>query len=93
MTCKSDTGRIDEDVLWCPQEGPAGPEFWYKLRHNVGFGLVEMVISTNPKPTSYRNFYKDTDRDPSVSVSLVLLKEHHNSRRRSPIYQDFDVSP
>ena len=28
-----------------------GPLFWYKLRYNVGFGLVEMVISTNPKPT------------------------------------------
>ena len=26
----------------------------YKLRHIVGFGLVEMAISTNPKPTIYR---------------------------------------
>ena len=27
--------------------------FPYKLRYSVGFGLVEMVISTNPKPTIY----------------------------------------
>ena len=27
------------------------PVFSYKLRYIVGFGLVEMVISTNPKPT------------------------------------------
>ena len=25
----------------------------YKLRYIVGFGLVEMAISTNPKPTIY----------------------------------------
>ena len=28
--------------------------------HIVGFGLVEMAISTNPKPTIYRNLYKNT---------------------------------
>ena len=26
----------------------------------VGFGLVEMAISSNPKPTIYRNLYKNT---------------------------------
>ena len=31
-----------------------GPVFSYKLRYIVGFGLVEMAISTNPKPTIYR---------------------------------------
>ena len=30
-----------------------GPVFSYKLRYIVGFGLVEMAISTNPKPTIY----------------------------------------
>ena len=25
----------------------------------VGFGLVEMAISINPKPTIYRNLYKN----------------------------------
>ena len=33
--------------------------FSYKLRYIVGFGLVEMAISTNP-PTIYRNLYKNT---------------------------------
>ena len=28
-----------------------GPEFSYKSQYIVGFGLVEMAISTNPKPT------------------------------------------
>ena len=38
-----------------------GPVFSYKLRYIVGFGLVEMAISTNPKPTIYRNLYENTD--------------------------------
>ena len=29
-----------------------GPAFSYNLRYIVGFGLVEMTKSTNPKPTS-----------------------------------------
>ena len=37
-----------------------GPVFSYKLRYIVGFGLVEMAISTNPKPTIYRNLYENT---------------------------------
>ena len=40
-----------------------GPVFSYKLRYIVGFGLVEMAISTNPKPTIYRNLYENTDPD------------------------------
>ena len=31
------------------------PVFSYKLRYIVGFGLVEMAISTSPKPMIYRN--------------------------------------
>ena len=31
------------------------PVFSYKLRYIVGFWLVEMAISTNQKPTIYRN--------------------------------------
>ena len=38
----------------------SGPVFSYKLRYIVGFGLVEMAISTNPKPTIYRNLYDNT---------------------------------
>ena len=29
----------------------SGPVFLYKSRYILGFGLVEMAISTNPKPT------------------------------------------
>ena len=32
----------------------------HKLRYIVGFGLVEMAISTNPKPTIYCNLYENT---------------------------------
>ena len=35
----------------------------YKLRYIVGLGLVEMVISTNPKPTIYGNLYENTGPD------------------------------
>ena len=38
----------------------SGSVFSYKLRYIVGFGLVEMAISTNPKPTIYRNLYENT---------------------------------
>ena len=36
------------------------PAFSYKLRYIVGFWLVEMAISTNQKPTIYRNLYENT---------------------------------
>ena len=39
----------------------AGLVFSYKLQYIVGFGLVEMAISANPKPTIYRNLYDNTD--------------------------------
>ena len=41
----------------------AGPVFSYKLRYIVGFWLVEMAISTNQKPTIYRNLYENTGLD------------------------------
>ena len=34
--------------------------FSYKLRYIVGFWLGEIAISTNPKPTIYRNLYENT---------------------------------
>ena len=34
----------------------------YELLYIVGFGLVEMAISTNQKPTIYRNLYGNTDK-------------------------------
>ena len=38
----------------------SGAVFSYKLRYIVGFWLVEMTISTNQKPTIYRNLYENT---------------------------------
>ena len=38
----------------------SGPVFSYKLRHIVGFWLVETALSTNQKPTIYRNLYENT---------------------------------
>ena len=32
----------------------------YYIRYIVGFWLVEMAISTNQKPTIYRNLYENT---------------------------------
>ena len=48
-----------------PVNGRSGPGsvYSYKLQHIVGFGLVEMAISTNPKPTICRNLYENTDSD------------------------------
>ena len=36
----------------------------YKLRYIIGFGLVEMAISTYPKPTIYRCLYEDKGPGP-----------------------------
>ena len=55
-------------VYWVP-----GTVFSYKLRCIVGFGLVEMAISTNPKPTIYRNLYENTSPAPWAASPLVLL--------------------
>ena len=43
-----------------PCSGRPGPVFSYKLRYIVGFWLVGMAISTNQKPTIYRNLYENT---------------------------------
>ena len=55
----------------------AWPVFSYKLRYIVGFGLVEMAISTNPKPTIYRNLYENTD-----SECHVIWENSSISRQR-----------
>ena len=31
----------------------------YRRAYDVGVGLVEMAVSTNPKPTIYRNLYEN----------------------------------
>ena len=46
----------------------AGSIFSYKLRYIVGFWLVEMAISTNQKPTIYRNLYENTGPKRILSV-------------------------
>ena len=48
-----------------------GPVFSYKLRYIVGFELVEMVISTNSKPTIYRHFYENTGQNSVIPLVIV----------------------
>ena len=47
------------------------PVFSYKLRYIVGFWLVEMAISTNQKPTIYRNLYENTGAVESQIIHVV----------------------
>ena len=49
----------------------SGPILSYNIRYIVGFGLVEMAISTNPNPVIhvYRNLYENTGPD-KVKLSL-----------------------
>ena len=63
--------------------GP-GRVFAYKLRYIVGFRLVKMAISTNPKPTIYRNLNENTRRGPWEELTcsysqwcLNLPRKHH----------------
>ena len=48
--------------------------FSYKLRYIVGFGLVEMAISTSPKPMIYRNLYENTGHDMGPTFSFKTCK-------------------
>ena len=52
-------------------QGPPGPVFSYRLRYIAGFGLVEMAISTNPKPAIYRNLNENTG--PGVSSASRVM--------------------
>ena len=54
----------------------SGSLFSYKLRYIVGFGLVEMAISTNPKPTIYRNLY-DTPLIQQVVTQFQSAQRWH----------------
>ena len=56
--CKSHAGAQNINI-WV-QWGISGLVFLYKLQYIVGFRLVEMAISTNPKPRKYRNLYENT---------------------------------
>ena len=46
--------------------------FLYKLRHIVGFGLIEMAISTNPKPTMCRSLYENTGPVPAAAAGIQI---------------------
>ena len=59
---------IHSDMKHWPNVGQ-GP-YLYKLRYTVGFGLVEMTISTNPKSTVY-NLYENTD--PALCQWIMLV--------------------
>ena len=59
----------------------SGCVFSFKLQYIGGFGLVEMAISTNPKPTIYRNLYENGDwhinsKTWSVSAHWSLILSH-----------------
>ena len=68
-------------------------QFWavfsYKLRYIVGFWLVEMAISTNQKPTIYRNLYENTA--PALTVIYqkpngIVLSEIPVIFRKSTVF-------
>ena len=58
-----------------------GPIFSYKLRYIVIFWLVEIAISTNPKPTIYRNLYENTDPDKNTQGSTKPVRQSSTLRR------------
>ena len=61
-----------------PQKRP-GAVFSYKLRYIVGFWLVEMSISTNQKPTIYRNLYENTDPAAYIFTSIWIPDNKHSN--------------
>ena len=61
---------------------PYRPVFLYKLRYIAGFGLVEMAISTNPKPAIYRNLHENTDPGNDRSWPIVIRRGIASGRTR-----------
>ena len=68
-----------------------GPVFSYKLRYIVGFWLVEMAISTNQKPTIYRNLYENTG--PVPILTLFVCWESRISRTLHMTYEASHTIP
>ena len=71
----------------------SGAVFSYKLRYIVGFWLVEMAISTNQKPTIYRNLYENTGPEhafDSICKSNILPQI---SSDHSPVLWSYISSP
>ena len=73
------------------------PVFSYKLRYIVGFGLVEMAISTNPKPTIYEA-YDISKLEPVCSyklryiVDFGLVEMAISTNPKPTIYEAYDIS-
>ena len=57
-------------IVFCLNQ--PGSVFSYKLRYIVGFWLAEMAISTNQKPTIYRNLYENTGPDKLETLIFIL---------------------
>ena len=79
------TKYIIDHLDWgsCSRRQHLYPVFSYKLWYIAGFGLVEMAISTNPKPAIYRSLYENTD---PIRVIYEL------SSQGQPLLGDPDVS-
>ena len=58
----------------------------YKLRYIVGFGLVEMAISTNLKSTMYRNLFEKTDPGPDTKGHVLLSETVVYFHLLTPVY-------
>ena len=54
----------------------SGLVFLYKLRYIVGFGLVEMTISTNPNSTIYREYGRAGRLLQDLRLCQILFKQN-----------------
>ena len=72
-----------------------GAVFSYKLRYIVGFRLVEIAISTNQKPTIYRNLYENTGPVLWLTLNPLspddALKHHFTSLKTYLIFLQLGV--
>ena len=67
----------------------SGAVFSCKLRYIVGFWLVEMAISTNQKPTIYRNLYENTGPDNPRTLWKTINNILHRTQSPSiPAFSD-----
>ena len=64
-------GRIVMDKLIDFYHKRSRARILVQVRYIVGFWLVEMAISTNQKPTIYRNLYENFGPETSVFTANV----------------------
>ena len=68
------SGICESDGIWESTELVLS----YKVRDNIGFGLVEMAFTTNRKPTIFRSLYENAGTEHKLDSNKPLIGPRYN---------------